>query len=85
MNIEQKMLAEKIMSYLGKNPNAGDTTDGIAKWWLESGNTPQQVKQVANVLEILTREGLIRKRQLYGGTTLYKIGKPIKRTGKFRL
>jgi hypothetical protein len=71
MNKEQKMLAEKLMGYLDKNPHAGDTTEGIAKWWLESGNTPAPVQQVAAVLEILTRKGRIRKRQLQGGTVLY--------------
>jgi hypothetical protein len=69
---EQEILGEKIMGYLRRNPNAGDTTEGIATWWLGQGKTQPPVQQVADVLEILTRKGLIRKRQLHGGAAIYK-------------
>lgn len=31
-------IAHEIMAYLHLNPSASDTLEGIARWWLKSGN-----------------------------------------------
>jgi hypothetical protein len=69
---EQVKLAEEISNYIRRNPGAGDTLEGITTWWLKPGKTKPPVKKTAAALEILVKKGLIRKRQIQGGTTLYK-------------
>lgn len=69
---EEVKLAEEISNYLRKNPGAGDTLEGITTWWLKPGKTKPPVKKTAAALEILVKKGLIRKRSIPGGDTIYK-------------
>jgi Mn-dependent DtxR family transcriptional regulator len=70
MKIENE-LSKKILEYLDKKPDAGDTLEGITEWWLESERVDQAVDQVAEVLEALIKKGLIIKSK-YG---VYKLAK----------
>lgn len=62
-----------ILNYLRKNPEAGDTLEGITRWWLEMQRIEFSVNEVEDVLESLVRKSVIRKYKVKDGTTFYKI------------
>lgn len=63
-----------ILSYLKKNPDAGDTLEGISRWWLECEKIDSAMEEVAVVLESLLKEGKV-KRQIIHGKTLFSCWK----------
>ena len=67
-------LANKILNYLRKHPDAGDTVEGITKWWLEYERADQYVDDVTFVLDSLLEKGLLRRIQ-YRDVFLYKLNK----------
>ncbi len=75
MNERQKETSKKILDYLQENPDAGDTLEGITRWWLQSECVEQSVDKVAGVLEQLIKEGVVKKQEVKGGRPFYKIGK----------
>lgn len=71
----KKSLSNQILQYLKQNPDAGDTLEGIATWWLEQQRIERVVKEVAEVLDSLIKEGKINPQQRNSGPTIYKIKK----------
>ena len=65
-NVEQQ-----ILQYMETHPNAADTAEGIAMWWLENNVHDLDIKQVEAALNNLVSQGLIRRRQLKDGHVLY--------------
>lgn len=70
---KEKTLASRVLSYLEKNPDAGDTLEGIATWWLEQQRINQVVEEVAEALEYLIQKGVVRVHKTRSGATIYKI------------
>ena len=64
-----------IVDYLRKNPGAGDTLEGISKWWLNFEKIDVTVAEVSGVLEALIKEGMVEKQVMPGDETIYKICK----------
>jgi len=62
-----------ILSYLRRHPNAGDTLEGITKWWLELERIDTSVNDVASVVDNLARRGILKTCKTKCGTTFYKI------------
>ena len=54
-------MSEMILSYLRKHPDAGDTLEGITRWWLESDRVDRSADEVAEGLELLLEKGLLRR------------------------
>ncbi len=75
MKNEKERLAQRILSYLEKNPDAGDTLEGIATWWLDQERISRIVDEVAMVLKALEKKGAIRAYKTQTGATIYKIKK----------
>lgn len=75
MNEKQEEISKKILDYLQKNPDAGDTLEGISRWWVQSECVEQSVDKVARVLESLSKKGLISKQEVKGSRPLYKVCK----------
>ena len=75
MNEKQEKISGVILNYLQRNPDAGDTLEGIVKWWMGFENIESSVEDVADVLESLLQKGIIRMHKLKDGTTFYKINK----------
>ena len=73
---KKEQISRMILDYLRRNPDAGDTLEGIAKWWLETERIESSVEGVADALESLVEQGLVRVKESRGGNTLYVIGKP---------
>jgi hypothetical protein len=59
-----------VQDYLSRHPYAADTPAGITAWWIPGGvrMRPQAIQQA---LEHLVATGLLGKRRLPSGETLY--------------
>jgi len=66
-------LARRLLDYLEKNPDAGDTLEGIANWWLEQQRVEQVVDEVAEALDYLVQIGVVQVHKLRGGVPIYKV------------
>jgi hypothetical protein len=49
-------VCHELVDFFRRNPNASDTVDGIARWWLQ---TP--VERVEPALEALVKVGVVEK------------------------
>jgi len=61
-----------ILDYLRQNPGAGDTLEGIARWWLGQARIDISMEQVHEALEELIHQGVVKTEILKGGNILYK-------------
>ncbi len=64
-----------ILNYLRKNPNAGDTLEGISRWWLNLDKIEITVDEVSSVLEALIKEHKVKRQVINGDNPTYKICK----------
>ncbi len=62
-----------ILDYLRKNPDAGDTLEGVSKWWLNFEKIDVTVDEISDVMETLSMEGIIEKQVLSGDAAIYKV------------
>jgi hypothetical protein len=72
VNKEEK-LSEMILSYLRRHPDAGDTLEGITKWWLELERIDTSVDDVASVVNNLAKRRILKTHKTQCGTKFYKI------------
>ena len=63
---KQEEIEEMIMSYLQKHPDAGDTLEGITRWWLELERIDQSGDEVATAIESLVKKGSLKKFKCQG-------------------
>ena len=63
-------VARDIEKYFEHNPDAGDTVDGIADWWLAKERIDKARNHVHQALEYLVREGVLTKYS-YGHREVY--------------
>jgi hypothetical protein len=78
MNIHRnnkEILSQKILNYLKKHPQAGDTLEGIAMWWLAQQRIDEIVDEVAETLDILIKKGSVQALESQSGVTIYKVNK----------
>jgi hypothetical protein len=57
--VEENDISEEILNYLFKHPDAGDTLEGIAEWWLLSQRINYEVKRVKTAVLKLVRQGWV--------------------------
>lgn len=70
---KKEELARLLLDYLEKNPDAGDTLEGIANWWLEQQRVEQVVDEVAEALDYLVKIGVVKVHKLHDGIPIYKV------------
>ena len=68
-----KDLTGEILDYLSEHPDAADTPEGIALWWIKRQRYEASVKLVSLALEELERRGSLDKTILADGTLLYGV------------
>ena len=61
MTKKQEEISRKILDYLTKHPNAGDTLEGITMWWLEFERIDRSVDEIAEILDQMAEKGEIEK------------------------
>ncbi|MCI0694749.1 winged helix DNA-binding protein [candidate division KSB1 bacterium] len=57
----EEKLAEAILKYLAEHPQASDTLEGIAEWWIMRQQIRVEATSVAKVLRQLTESGLLEE------------------------
>jgi len=62
---------QQILGYLKGHRLAGDTVEGIAKWWLMRHRVEESVLLIKRTLEVLKTKGIILERRLPDGNYLY--------------
>jgi hypothetical protein len=65
-----KSIAKDISAYYRENPNAGDTVEGIASWWITSQRLKDSKNMVKNALEYLVNQGEL-DRKVFNGREIY--------------
>ncbi len=65
-----KKTATEIKRYLEARPNAAETVDGVAKWWLARQRYDDSRALVQAALEYLVAQGELKKRKS-GGKEIY--------------
>jgi hypothetical protein len=53
-------VAQGILAYLSRHPNARDTTEGIAEWWLSQPTPSPTTTETQVALDQLVSEGWMR-------------------------
>lgn len=66
-------VAHEILSYLMKHPDAQDTVEGIAEWWLLERYLRRQLDVVKKSVEELTARGLLLERRSRDSRVHYRI------------
>lgn len=72
---QQREICKYILAYLSDNPDAGDTFDGIAEWWLLSQQIKFETRNVSDAVSRLVSEGLIEEHQEADSRKTYRINK----------
>jgi Fe2+ or Zn2+ uptake regulation protein len=61
-----------VMDYLAEHPQAMDSAQGIAEWWVMRQRVRVEAESVANVLQQLVDEGQVEKVDSVNGP-LYRL------------
>ena len=69
--MDDKKMAQEIMAYLRENPCAGDSVEGISRWWLTRERITQSINTVQQALEHLSSVGLVYERRMADGRKVY--------------
>lgn len=70
-NEKTEDISRMILDYLRRNPHAGDTLEGITRYWLERERVEMSVHEVQKALEHLSRKGAISSRKMKDGRAIY--------------
>ena len=66
LSAREKALRARVLEYLSQHPQAMDTLDGIAEWWLRGEGESIDRIELGNVLSFLNAEGIVK--ELYSGS-----------------
>jgi hypothetical protein len=58
---EHDAICDELLGYLREHPNAMDTLEGIADWWLPRHRVRTEVERVAQALRTLEQRELIER------------------------
>lgn len=65
-------VADVINRYLSSRPNATETVEGVAKWWLVRQRYQDTVPLVQRALELLVDYGDVEKVAMADGKVMYR-------------
>lgn len=72
----QGTLVLRISEYLHKHKQAGDTLEGVARWWMMNQQVNDSLTEVQQALQQLKAQGVVTARKGPDGRTLYFINNP---------
>lgn len=68
-------IVSMLKAYLIAHPNAADTLEGIASWWLTDGCGGASRERIEQALQRLVDEGFVTSRRIANGTVIYGLDK----------
>lgn len=68
---ELEDVARAIRRYISSRPNATETVEGVARWWLVRQRYEDSVETVQEALNYLESSGKVTKLQIPGGKVVY--------------
>jgi hypothetical protein len=74
-------MANEVLSYLSGHPEAQDTIEGIAEWWLLEQRIRHEITEVKKALDELVAQGLILERSGRDGHVHYRFNPRKRKTG----
>jgi hypothetical protein len=66
-------VSQSIRCYFVENPRAGESLEGIVRWWLQQQRFEEAWSTVSAALEGLVREGFLRRTANTGGNAVYSL------------
>ena len=66
-------IGRSILRYLEAHPNAKDTVEGIAQWWVLREWSVTRFEEVEKALALLISEGLIVETRREGSPPFYRL------------
>ena len=66
-----EIVAREISRYLEEHPNAADSVEGIAEWWLLRQRFDDTVGLVQQAIESLVKQGQVEKVVGHSGKVIY--------------
>lgn len=64
-------LADEILSYFVRHPQATDDLEGIARWKLLNELVSRRVAETGTALAWLVEQGYLRETKIHGGRVIY--------------
>lgn len=65
-------VADAIRRYLAQRPEAAETVEGVAKWWLARQRYDDSVSLVQHALDYLEQQGEVEKISVTSGQVFYR-------------
>ena len=65
-------VAGAIVRYLAEHPDAADTDQGIAEWWLPTMGIDVTTDEVQRSLHLLQELGVVEAQPCAGGSVIYR-------------
>ena len=75
MDNEDRVLADEVLAYLVQHPQARDTIEGIAEWWLLEQRIRTAVVEVEAALSDLVGQDFLIMRQCRDGRMYYGLNR----------
>jgi Fe2+ or Zn2+ uptake regulation protein len=75
VDAELEQVVAAIKAHFSAHPNAADTVDGIASWWLPESAQGASHALVERALQTLVVEGLVKSRRIANGTVVYSLNR----------
>lgn len=66
-----RFIAHEIRRYIEVRPNARDTLQGIAKWWLSRQRLEESMDDVKKALDYLVEKGIVKEIVTFKHQTIY--------------
>ena len=63
-----EIIAQEISRYVRTRPDAAETAEGVARWWIARQRMEEPVAIVEEALELLVRRAELVKRETEGDT-----------------
>src|ERR1044072_7605656 len=68
-------VAQELLGYLARHPDAQDTLEGILEWWLLEEKIRRRAFEVKEALAELVKSGLLRERKGKDERTHYRVNR----------
>lgn len=70
---DESKVRRQILQYLHEQPQASDTLEGVAKWWMMRHQVNESVMLTRQALDYLVAAGCVVERKSRDGRMLYSL------------